>query len=330
MSASRRSEPQTNSSTEVTVDRVYDGELYVRVSTIGKTGDRPFVLVPGIGVSSNYFERLAPNLNRFGPVHALDLPGFAGVPHPKSALSIRGYADLVGRVIDEFDLVDPIVVGHSMGTQIVSDLASRRADITTLVLIGPVVNPAERRIPIQAVRFLQSAWHEPGRVKFLAVSSYLLCGFKWFFRVLPRMISFPLEDRLPLIQANTLVIRGEHDAVAPRDWVTRVGRLLPHSRSWEMPDSAHSVMHAHADEVARLCVAFAEHPGTDDDTLRTYDLSADDIPDAEDEKPPADAAKGIAGRVTETVGILTEDDETIARGKTMHAESMNDSDETSR
>ena len=95
MSASRRPEPQTNSSTEVTVDRVYDGDLYVRVSTIGKTGDRPFVLVPGIGVSSNYFERLAPNLNRFGPVHALDLPGFAGVPHPESALSIRGYADQI-------------------------------------------------------------------------------------------------------------------------------------------------------------------------------------------------------------------------------------------
>jgi hypothetical protein len=235
------------------------------------------------------------------------------VPHPTSALSIRGYADLVGRVIDEFGLVDPIVVGHSMGTQIVSDLASRRPEITTLVLIGPVVNAAERRIPTQAIRFLQSAWHEPGRVKFLAVSSYLLCGFKWFFRVLPRMMTFPLEDRLPLIQANTLVIRGEHDAVAPRGWVTRVGRLLPHSRSWEMPDSAHSVMHAHAEEVARLCVAFAEHPGTDDDTLRTYDLSADDIPDAEDEKPPADAVKGIAGRVTETVGILTDDDETIAR-----------------
>jgi pimeloyl-ACP methyl ester carboxylesterase len=330
MSPSRRPAPRTDSSTEVTVDRVYDGELYVRVSSIGATGDRPFLLVPGIGVSSNYFERMAPNLNRFGPVHALDLPGFAGVPHPPSALSIRGYADLVGRVIDELGLVDPIIVGHSMGTQIVTDLASRRPEITTLVLIGPVVNAAERHVAVQAVRFLQSAWHEPGRVKVLAISSYLLCGFKWFLRVLPRMMSFPLEDRLPLVQANTLVIRGEHDAVAPREWVRRVGRLLPHSRSWEMPDAAHSVMHAHADEVARLCVAFAEHPGTDDDTLRRYDLASDDIPDDEDEKPPADAVTAVAGRLTETVGILTDDDETIARGKTMHAQAMADPDKESR
>jgi hypothetical protein len=76
-------------------------------------------------------------------------------------------------------------------------------------------------------------------------------------------------------------------------------------------------------------VAFAEHPGTDDDTLRRYDLTADNIPDDEDEKAPADAAKAVAGRLTETVGILTDDDETIARGKTMHAESMNDPDEKS-
>jgi pimeloyl-ACP methyl ester carboxylesterase len=69
--------------TTVRVERVAQGDLYVRVNTIGRTGDRPFVLVPGIGVSSDYFERLAPNLNRFGPVHALDLPG-CGTPAARS------------------------------------------------------------------------------------------------------------------------------------------------------------------------------------------------------------------------------------------------------
>jgi pimeloyl-ACP methyl ester carboxylesterase len=70
------------STTEVTVRRVAWKRTYARVSTVGRTGDRAFVLVPGIGVSSNYFERLAGLLNEYGPVHALDLPGFGGVPHP--------------------------------------------------------------------------------------------------------------------------------------------------------------------------------------------------------------------------------------------------------
>ena len=318
------------SNTDVTVTRVYDTERdsYVRVNTIGTGGIRPFVLVPGIGVSSTYFERLAPNLNEFGPVHALDLPGFGGVPHPDKAMSIRQYADLLGRAIDELGIDDPIIVGHSMGTQVVSDLAARRPGITTIVLIGPVVNAAERRVLTQAKRFLQASWHEPGKVKALAISAYLLCGFKWFSRILPKMLSFPIEDRLPDIRAHTLVIRGEFDAVAPRDWITRVGELLPSSRLWEIPGAAHSVMHAHAEEVARLCVVHARETAAagDDNTLRVLPKNAVRDPDSDEESMAnpslAEAAKAVAGRLEETVGIFTDDDDRIARGKTAHAEAM--------
>ncbi|GAA4678004.1 alpha/beta fold hydrolase [Frondihabitans cladoniiphilus] len=319
----------SDSSTSVTVTRVRGTGIakgtYVRVSTIGDSGERPFVLVPGIGVASNYFERLAPNLNEFGPVHALDLPGFAGVAHPAEALSIRKYADLVGRVIDEMQLNDPVVVGHSMGTQVVTDLLARRPDLTTAVLIGPVINPRERSIGRQAVRFLQSAWHEPGDVKFLAVTAYLLCGPKWFSRILPKMMRFPIERALPKVQADTLVIRGEFDAVAPREWVRRVGELLPSSRLWEIPGAAHSVMHAHAEEVARLCVEHAEQPLEYDEggVLRrlTHD-QASQRRRASADPDLGDVTKAVAGRFVEAVGMLTEDDETIAKGKTDHAEAM--------
>ncbi|WP_253259480.1 alpha/beta fold hydrolase [Subtercola boreus] len=325
------------SRTAVDVSRVYTerGDTYARINTIGTTGVRPFVLVPGIGVSSTYFERLAPNLNEFGPVHALDLPGFGGVPHPDSAMTIRQYADLVGRVIDDLELDDPIIVGHSMGTQIVSDLVSRRPEISTVVLIGPVVNPRERWVARQALRFLQAAWHEPFKVKFLAVSAYLVCGFKWFSRVLPEMMQYPIEKALPNIRAHTLVIRGEFDAVAPREWVEEVGRLLPLSRLWEMPGAAHSVMHAHAEEVALLCVEHAEQatsdsaPG-DDDELQHYDTSADDIPDTLPPVSIPDAVAAVKGRITEAVGVARGDDDLIAEGKTEHAQAMERSGDASR
>lgn len=315
------------SNTDVTVTRIYDGDTYVRVNTIGTGGVRPFVLVPGIGVSSTYFERLAPNLNEFGPVHALDLPGFGGVPHPDHAMSIREYADLLGRAIDELGIDDPIIVGHSMGTQVVSDLASRRPGITTIVLIGPVVNASERHVLTQARRFLQASWHEPGKVKALAISAYLLCGFKWFSRILPKMLTFDIEDRLPHIRAHTLVIRGEFDAVAPRAWIERVGELLPSSRLWEIPGAAHSVMHAHAEEVARLCVVHARETAgvADDNTLRVLPTDAvkpDEKADGTANPSLGQAAKAVAGRLQETVGIITDDDEAIAKGKTAHAEAM--------
>jgi pimeloyl-ACP methyl ester carboxylesterase len=310
--------------TTVRVERIAQGDLYVRVNTIGRTGDRPFVLVPGIGVSSDYFERLAPNLNRFGPVHALDLPGFAGVPHPGRALTIREYADLVGAAIDGLHLDDPVIVGHSMGTQIVTDLAARRPDLSTLVLIGPVIDPAARRVLTQALRFARAAWHEPGRVKFLAVSAYVLCGVRWFSRILPKMMTYPIEEHLPQVRADTLVIRGEHDAVAPRDWVRRVGELLPSSRLWEMPGAAHSVMHAHAEEVAKLCVEHAQQPITSDEggRLHHYD-DASDGDESDDFSPsPADFARSVSARLRATVATMRGDDAALAAAKTDHAESM--------
>jgi len=315
----KTSRARRNSNTEVTVSRVHLHDYYARVNTIGKTGIRPFLLVPGIGVASTYFERLAPNLNSFGPVHAIDLPGFGGVPHPKDALSIEQYAELVGHVIDELQLEDPIVVGHSMGTQVVGELASRRPEISTIVLIGPVINPAERRVLRQGLRFAQASFHEPGRVKLLAVSAYLLCGFRWFSRVLPKMMTYRIEDVLPRIQARTLLIRGEYDAVVPRDWLERAGAMIPHSTNWEIPDAAHSVMHAHAEEVARLCVSHAEGSVREGDELQIAQSADGERIVAE---APSDVAKALSGRLVETVGIITGNDDLIAEGKTTHAEAM--------
>lgn len=302
-------------STDVSVERVRSGDVYARVTTAGTTGKRAFVLVPGIGVMSNYFERLAFRLNEFGPVIALDLPGFGGVPHPPQPMSIEQYADLVGTVVDDLGLHDPVLLGHSMGTQIVAVLAAKR-HLTDVVLISPVVNPHERRRRTVLLRFAQSSVHEPPKVAALALYAYALCGLRWMFRVLPKVLSFRLEDVLPDIGANTLVITGEEDRLVPLSWTQEVADLLPHAQVWRIPGAAHSVMHGNAEDVARLCVAHVRREDPDDDRVRRLPHRDEDEPDA----APAVAAAAAKGRVTELVGILARDDDTIARGKTEHAE----------
>ncbi|QIS37956.1 alpha/beta fold hydrolase [Clavibacter capsici] len=325
--------------TTVRVTRLVHRGLTVRISTLGSAGDRAFVLVPGIGVSSDYFERLAPRLDAHGTVHALDLPGFAGVRHPGRSLAIREYADLVGAAIDELGLDDPVLVGHSMGTQVVADLAARRPDLSTLVLIGPVVDPSARSVPVAALRFLRSSLHEPRRIQVLAVRAYLVCGVRWFLRVLPRMMRYPIEARLPEIRASTLVIRGEHDTVAPHAWVEEMGRLLPRARLWEIPGAAHSVMHDHADEVARLCVAHLERPPGDGSSTEDASAQLRRFPEGE-ERPDeehadfaptlGDSIRGLRAQVAEGIAIHRDDDAAIGRAKTAHAEAMADAAERAR
>lgn len=310
-----------SSATEVTVRRVPWRTTYARVSTVGRTGDRAFVLVPGIGVSSNYFERLAGLLNEYGPVHALDLPGFGGVPHPKSRrMTISEYADLVGRAIDELELEDPIVVGHSMGTQVVAELASRyptgfagQTPLSTVILLGPVLYPAERHLGVAGRRFLQAARKEPPRVAVLALQAYALCGVRWFSRVLPEMLEYPIEDVLPRVTANTLVISGSEDDLCPRVWIDQVAELLPSCRVSIIPGAAHSIMHAHADVVAQLSVEHVRRPGTEPLALPDGHSDAEEYP----------AGLGqVTGQVTELIGIVIDDDALIAEGKTAQAEAV--------
>lgn len=212
---------------------------------------RDFVLVHGIGVSSQYFERLALTLAKTGMVYLVDLPGFAGVPRPDHPLEIEDFGRVVARWIAEEGLVAPVLVGHSMGAQIVTEVLVQEPDLAThAVLIGPPVNVEERSTVRQGLRFLQSSVWESSRTRRIAMSGYLRCGPWWFFQVLPRMMRYPIEERLPQVTASTLVLRGTHDWVAPEDWIDLVAGLPAKGRWDEVPGAAHAVIYDHSDVVA--------------------------------------------------------------------------------
>ncbi|WP_394253504.1 alpha/beta fold hydrolase [Arthrobacter pityocampae] len=332
MTKSERSELEP----DIIVRRIQGDGVWARVSSVGDTGERPFILVAGIGVSSHYFEQLAPHLMQYGPVHALDLPGFGGVPHARHALSIGQFAELVGKAIDDLDLVDPVIVGHSMGTQICTELAAARPELTTLVLISPVIDASARGIPVQAFRFLRAGLHEPFRVQLLAVVAYLTCGFGWFFKILPRMMSYPIERAASRVRASTLVIRGEHDAVCPRPWVGQLSRTFTRAVDVvEIEGAAHSVMHAHAREVAGLCVRHANGAPTtsvDEPTVRLDRERADhasialvpELPKQEASLSLTETATAVIdevkGAVIEFRGARTDDDQLVELGREQQAE----------
>ncbi|MBT2502528.1 alpha/beta fold hydrolase [Curtobacterium sp. ISL-83] len=310
----------------VEVDRIAIDGTYVRVSSIGAPGERAFVLVAGLGISATYYERLAPHLNENGPVHALDLPGFAGVPRFSGPVSIERYADAVERVIDELGLHDPVLVGHSMGTQVVTEVAARRPELSDLVLISPVIDASARTIRQSAFRFLRSTLHEPAAVRWHGITAYALCGWHWFSKVLPKMIAFPIEERAASVQARTLIVRGERDAVVPRAWVRKLARVFPYAVLREVVDGAHSVMHAQADAVAQLAVAHVagQLPDRGVSSLQRVrdDSTASDLA----RLAPADAWLILKSRFIELFGMARNDDEALEDAKSAHALAMADRD----
>lgn len=211
------------------------------------------VLVHGLGVSSQYFERLAVRLAEVGVVHLLDLPGFAGVPRPDTHPEIADFAALVAGWMRREGLSAPVLVGHSMGAQIVTELLATEPDLATHgVLIGPPVNVAERSAARQALRLAQSSVRESSRTRRIALTGYAQCGPHWFSAVLPRMLTYPIEERIAKVTAPVLLIRGEHDTVAPTDWIDRLAGAAAAARTAQVPGAAHAVIYDHSDQVAAL------------------------------------------------------------------------------
>ena len=242
----------------VRIDRFRHDDVCLRTWTmwVAETEDvlpddrHDVVLVHGLGVSSAYFQRLALELARFGTVRLLELPGFAGVPHPEHPLTTEDLGALVASWLRREGLSRVLLVGHSMGAQVVTEAAAQDPGIADHVaLIGPPVNLHERSVPRQGLRLLQSAVFEPPAVRSMSVEGYIRCGWRWFVHTLPAMMRYPIEDRIELLEVPVLVLRGSRDAVAPAPW-TRMLADRARRGSWaEVPGAAHSVVFDHASEV---------------------------------------------------------------------------------
>lgn len=229
---------------------------------LGARGVPVIVLVHGIGVSARYFIPLANALADFADVLMLDLPGFSTLPVPERRLGIEGFAEALRAVIDVEGVTDPVILGHSMGAQVVVEALAGQPDLAgRVMLLGPPVNAAERSLLRVGARFIQSSLLEPFRVGMVAIPAYIMCGPHWFAEVLPAMLTFPVEERLALTHPLTVLVRGEHDYVAPDCWLRRLAESSGGPAELHTVEhAAHSVMYRHHDVIAHRLIQLAATP----------------------------------------------------------------------
>jgi pimeloyl-ACP methyl ester carboxylesterase len=221
----------------------------------GVAGVRPFVLVHGIGVSHRYFEPVARLLASSGDVWLIDLPGYGSAPKPPRNPRIEDHARLVGEFLDRHGITRPVLVGHSMGCQIVAALAEMRPEVTDrVVLIGPTTEAKARSLPRHAWRLFREFMIDPWRVKIVVGTDYLFrCGPSYYIKQLPNLIEDAIEKRIPHLAARVLVIRGRSDPIAPRPWCTLLAESARDGAFAEVA-GPHVVMFTDPARVSRLLV----------------------------------------------------------------------------
>lgn len=217
-----------------------------------------FLLVHGIGMGHRVFRDLADELGKHGRVFAVDLPGFGDSPEPAEAHSMQVSGDLIAAFVEAEGIAGAVLVGHSMGTQVVVEAVVRHPEIShRIVLIAPTVNSAERTAGKQSLRLMQDLADESPKVLALGMAQYAKAGPRWFVKKLRFMLDHEVEKVYPQVRARALVLRGEEDLVCPRDWVLRVTELLPDAEMREIAGRGHEAMIRSAEPVASMIVEFS-------------------------------------------------------------------------
>jgi len=217
----------------------------------------PVVCVHGVGVSSRYMVATMTKLASAFEVYAIDLPGFGLTDGPPEVLDVVGLADALAGWIQAAGVGRPALLANSVGCQVAVDCAVRYPDrVSRLVLVGPTTDPIARSALRQVLRWLRNLPGErPGQLP-LSVADYADAGVGRALRTFGYALADRIEDKLALVQAPTLVVRGAHDPIVPQAWAEEVTRLLPRGRLAVVAGAPHTVNFAAPGALAELVGPF--------------------------------------------------------------------------
>lgn len=233
--------------------------MHAHVAVGAGSAALPVVLVHGFGVSSSYLVPTAERLGTRFDVYAPDLPGHGRSDTPQRPYDIEALASALIAWMSALRIERASLVANSMGCQIAVAAALKDpARVDRLVLIGPTLDPPARNLVRLLARFVWAGLHEDLRLGALLARDYARMGA----RVAPElcaMLEYPMEDRLREVDIPTLLVRGEHDAIAPRAWLAQGSKLIGERARWtEVKGAAHAVNYSSPDALVQRITRFLE------------------------------------------------------------------------
>jgi pimeloyl-ACP methyl ester carboxylesterase len=90
----------------------------------------------------------------------------------------------------------------------------------------------------------------------LLLHDYWEAGLQRFRDSFRMALKDRIEDKLPRVQAPTLVVRGSRDPIVPQRWAERVTELLPRGRLAVIPGGTHTLNFAAPLELVRVVEPF--------------------------------------------------------------------------
>lgn len=222
--------------------RVGPHTIFSRSATADAPGGAPtVVLVHGYVASSDYMLPTMRTLAPYARVHALDLPGWGQSDPSCARLTLADLADVLVTWMDRRSLEAPVLLGNSLGCQIVAEAAVRYpGSLSRAIFIGPTIDPGAHTPARQAWRLALDVPRERPSLWLVELLDLWKMGPQCALRILKIMLGDHIEEKLPHIQVPVLILRGSRDPICPQAWAERAAELLPRGELAVLPGAGHA------------------------------------------------------------------------------------------
>lgn len=226
------------------------GNLPVHYQVAG--AGKPVVLVHGLAGSARWWEHnVRPLAERFH-VHVVDLIHF-GAGHKRPPFALAEAAGHLVRWADHLGLGRLNLVGHSMGGLIAAELAADfPGRVNRLVLVDAAALPFHRGDIRTARDLILTLLRLPlGFLPVLFLDAYR-AGLPTIWRAGREVMTTDIAAKILHIQAPTLVIWGERDALLPLAIGEQLRQRLQNARLVVLRGAGHNPMWDRPDEFNRV------------------------------------------------------------------------------
>lgn len=220
----------------------------------------PMVLLHGLGASAERWEFVIPRLSRHFRVIVPDLIGFGQSDKPVADYTPEFFSDFLERFFEESGVVEPVLIGSSLGGQIAAEYCSgESSSVRRLVLVSPAgvmktSTPALNAYVMAALypsrEGAKNAFEEmsgsPRRI-----DPHIIDGFVSRMRMPNAKMAFMsallglknaeiITPKLRLIETATLIIWGGRDPVIPIKYADHFVSSIRDCRFFRMDFSGHT------------------------------------------------------------------------------------------
>jgi pimeloyl-ACP methyl ester carboxylesterase len=254
------------------------GNLYYSQHSERDTETPPLVLIHGAGGTHLYWP---PEIRRLRGycVYAIDLPGHGKSSTSDGQQSIGEYARVLVQWLETLKLRRAVLVGHSMGSAIVLDMAIHHPEY--VVGLGLLGAGARLRVLPDLMSYVadQTTYYKatdllvacsfsanaPTHLIELASKRLLETRPSVLYSDLVACDRFDVMEQLGKVKQPTLVMCGEDDQLTPLRYAQYLVSSIPDARLSVIPGAGHMVMLEKPDLVADSLHSFLQevtfHPG---------------------------------------------------------------------